>query len=101
MKRNKTFNELFSSPKYQIKFEGVESRTICFKSNDCEDIYVKTNAPKHEIENAIDFQNAYRCEYKDNEEFDFDGDFAIMEAYIKDKGYSFKVVSNASEIYNW
>lgn len=100
MTLDKIFYDLFDSPKYKQRFNIIETRTICLKSNNCDDIYVKTNAPKEEIENAIDFQNTYRCE-NDKWDENFDCDFSIMVAYLQGKGYIFEDVSATSEVYYW
>lgn len=49
------------------------------------DIYIKTNAPKEEIQKAL----SHRCDMREQMLYDDVCDFEIIQNYLQEKGYSF------------
>jgi hypothetical protein len=62
----------------------MEERIIVFKNfNEKKDFFIKTNAPKKEIEKALQFKDITKEEKNVNL-----CDFEIIEKRLTDKGYS-------------
>ncbi len=92
------FDELISSPRFSLKYPKCSSRVIILKAEDERNLWVDTDAPSVEIQNAIDFKNQYFYECDDWDEF-FDSDFSVIQTYLKEKGFNF--AETGSEEYWW
>ena len=74
----------------------MEERVIKFK-DEYGDIYVKTNAPSYEIEDAI----AYREELIDDGNDEEDCGFNAIANYLTERGFTFEEQEEDCEEYWW